>query len=96
MNFFADESLDRQITVRLRQGGHAVLDVTEMDPGISDDKVLSMANESKFLSSMSCHPAISLNCPFWAPNWMFKTELLKIHWLFCKVNRLPWSDARRR
>ncbi len=26
---------------------HAVLDVTEMDPGISDDKVLSMANESK-------------------------------------------------
>jgi len=47
MNFFADESLDRQIIARLRQGGHAVLDVTEIDPGISDDKVLSMANESK-------------------------------------------------
>ena len=47
MNFFADESLDRQIISRLRQGGHAVLDVTEIDPGISDDKVLSMANESK-------------------------------------------------
>ena len=47
MIFFADESLDRQIITRLRQDGHAVLDVTEMDPGISDDKVLSMANESK-------------------------------------------------
>ncbi len=47
MNFFADESLDHQIIARLRQGGHAVLDVTEIDPGISDDKVLSMANESK-------------------------------------------------
>jgi predicted nuclease of predicted toxin-antitoxin system len=47
MIFFADESLDRQIIARLRQDGHAVLDVTEMDPGISDDKVLSMAKESK-------------------------------------------------
>ncbi len=47
MIFFADESLDRQIITRLRQDGHVVLDVTEMDPGISDDKVLSMANESK-------------------------------------------------
>ena len=47
MIFFADESLGRQIIVRLRQDGHAVLDVTEMDPGISDDMVLSMANESK-------------------------------------------------
>ena len=47
MNFFADESLDRQIITRLWQDGHSVLDVTEMDPGISDDKVLSMANKSK-------------------------------------------------
>ena len=31
MNFFADESLDRQIIARLRQDGHAVLDVTEME-----------------------------------------------------------------
>lgn len=46
MIFFADESVDRQIIERLRQDGHQVLDVTELDPGISDDKVLSMANES--------------------------------------------------
>ena len=38
MIFFADESLDRQIITRLRQDGHVVLDVTEMDPGISDDR----------------------------------------------------------
>jgi len=47
MIFFADESLDRQIIIRLRQDGHVVFDVTEMDPGISDDKVLSMAKDSK-------------------------------------------------
>ena len=52
MNFFADESLDRQIVTRLRQDGHVVLDVTEMYPGISDDKVLSMANESIYKSTM--------------------------------------------
>jgi predicted nuclease of predicted toxin-antitoxin system len=46
MIFLADESVDRQIIERLRQDGHQVLDVTELDPGISDDKVLSMANES--------------------------------------------------
>ena len=45
MNFFADESLDRQIIARLRQGGHAVLDVTEIDPGISDDTVLSTSRK---------------------------------------------------
>ena len=59
MNFFADESLDRQIIARLRQDGHAVLDVTEMGPGISDDKVLSMANESKSIRKiffcLHCH-----------------------------------------
>jgi predicted nuclease of predicted toxin-antitoxin system len=46
MIFFADESIDRQIIERLRKDGHQVLDITELDPGISDDKVLSMANES--------------------------------------------------
>ena len=38
MNFLADESVDRQIVDALREDGHAVLYVTEMDPGISDDK----------------------------------------------------------
>jgi len=45
MNFVADESIDRQIVHRLREDGHLIFDVTEMDPGISDDEVLSKANE---------------------------------------------------
>ena len=40
MNFLADESVDRQIVDALREDDHAVLYVTEMDPGISDDEVL--------------------------------------------------------
>ena len=46
-DIFGDESVDHQIIERLRQDGDQVLDVTELDPGISDDKVLSMANGSK-------------------------------------------------
>jgi len=45
MNFVADESIDRQIVNRLKQDGHRIFDVTEMDPGISDDEVLSKANK---------------------------------------------------
>ena len=52
MNFFADESLDRQIITRLRQDGHVVLDVTEMDPGISKvpclDAPVSLIKEDFF------------------------------------------------
>lgn len=44
MNFLADESVDRQIVDSLRQRGHDVLYVAEMEPGISDDAVLDLAN----------------------------------------------------
>ena len=44
MNFLADESVDRQIVESLRQRGHDVLYVAEMEPGISDDAVLDLAN----------------------------------------------------
>ncbi len=44
MNFLADESVDRQIVDRLRQGGHVVQYVAEMEQGITDDAVLSLAN----------------------------------------------------
>ncbi|MBN2560333.1 MAG: DUF5615 family PIN-like protein [Phycisphaerae bacterium] len=40
MNLLADESVDRQIVDRLRQDGHAVRYIAEMEPGISDDTVL--------------------------------------------------------
>jgi len=43
----ADESVDRQIVERLRQDGHAVQYVAEMEPGISDDLVLSLAVQAE-------------------------------------------------
>ena len=45
MNFLADESVDRQIVERLRQDGHLVRHVAEMQPGVSDDAVLASANQ---------------------------------------------------
>ncbi|MCR4293259.1 MAG: DUF5615 family PIN-like protein [Candidatus Kuenenia sp.] len=44
MNCLADESVDRQIVVRLRHDGHQVWYVAEMEPGISDENVLGLAN----------------------------------------------------
>ncbi|MCA1626567.1 MAG: DUF5615 family PIN-like protein [Acidobacteria bacterium] len=49
MNLLADESVDRPIVERLRQDGHDVLSVAEMEPGIADDVVLKRANESASL-----------------------------------------------
>ena len=37
MNFLADESVDRGIVERLRQEGHEVSYVAEMEPGLPDD-----------------------------------------------------------
>jgi predicted nuclease of predicted toxin-antitoxin system len=45
VNFLADESVDRQIVDRLRQDGHAVRYIAAMEPGISDDRVLGLANQ---------------------------------------------------
>jgi predicted nuclease of predicted toxin-antitoxin system len=45
VNFLADESVDRQIVDRLRQDDHAVRYIAEMEPGISDDRVLDLANQ---------------------------------------------------
>ncbi len=44
MNLLADECVDRPIVERLRQDGHVVLYVAEMEPGIDDDVVLDQAN----------------------------------------------------
>ena len=49
MNLLADESVERQIVERLRQDGHEVLYVAEMEPGISDDLVLEKANQNSAL-----------------------------------------------
>ena len=49
MNCLADESVDRQIVERLRQDGHQVWYVAEMEPGISDENVLDLANRRRYL-----------------------------------------------
>jgi len=49
MNLLADEGVDKQIVERLRQNGHAILYVAEMEPGILDEVVLQRANEHRAL-----------------------------------------------
>ena len=49
MNILADESIDGPIVYRLRQKGHLVHYVAEMEPGISDDAVLDLANRETAL-----------------------------------------------
>jgi hypothetical protein len=44
MIFLADESVDQPIIDRLRRAGYPVRAVVEMEPGISDDLVLRLAN----------------------------------------------------
>ena len=46
MKLVADESVDRRIVWLLREEGHDVVYIAELDPGISDDIVLSIARES--------------------------------------------------
>jgi predicted nuclease of predicted toxin-antitoxin system len=46
MNFPADECVDRQIVDRLRRDGHTVSFVAETDPGITDESVLHLSNET--------------------------------------------------
>ncbi|HEY9298614.1 MAG TPA: DUF5615 family PIN-like protein, partial [Phormidium sp.] len=43
----ADEGVDRQIVEHLRQDAHFVWYVAEMEPGISDDIVLEIANREE-------------------------------------------------
>jgi hypothetical protein len=45
VNFLADEGVDKPIVEILRQEGYSVLYITEMQPGISDDIVLDIANQ---------------------------------------------------
>ena len=55
MNLLADEGVDKQIVVRLREEGHSVSYVAEMAPGISDDIVLELEeNPSTRQEKISC------------------------------------------
>lgn len=45
MNLLADEGVDKPMVEQLRQDGHDVLYVAEMEPSIPDEVVLQRANE---------------------------------------------------
>jgi predicted nuclease of predicted toxin-antitoxin system len=49
VNFLADENVDQQIVSRLRERGHHVIYVLDMERGVSDDVVLQLCNKSKSL-----------------------------------------------
>ena len=49
MNLLADESVDKSIVDRLRQDGHTVLYIAELDPSIDDEAVLHRANQDSAL-----------------------------------------------
>ncbi len=49
MILLADENIDKEIVDGLRLDGYDVLYVSEMEPGISDDKVLNLANDTNAL-----------------------------------------------
>lgn len=44
MKLLADEGVDRQVVEILRETGHDVVYVAELNPGISDENVLELAN----------------------------------------------------
>ena len=47
MNILADESVDEPIVRRLREGGHLVWYVAEMEPELNDEAVLGRANQEQ-------------------------------------------------
>jgi predicted nuclease of predicted toxin-antitoxin system len=49
MILLADESVDLRIVKNLRQDGHEVSYVAEMEPGLTDEAVLARANEKNAL-----------------------------------------------
>jgi len=49
MKLFADESVDKPIITKLRDKGFELLYAAEMSPGISDDKILAIANRESDL-----------------------------------------------
>ncbi|HXH13503.1 MAG TPA: DUF5615 family PIN-like protein [Alphaproteobacteria bacterium] len=47
MHLLADESVDQPVVEQLRADGHEVLAVAAMEPGLTDEAVLTMANQRR-------------------------------------------------
>lgn len=80
MKFLADESVDYQIVLYLREDGHKVLYVAEMEPGIPDDAVLDEANREK---------AILLTSDKDFGELVFRQRLLSVGVLLLRLAGMP-------
>lgn len=49
MKFLADENIDKNIVVQLRQDGHIVFYIPEMEPSISDNEIIKLSNQEQTL-----------------------------------------------
>ena len=49
MILLADENIDQSVVAGLRAEGHQVFAVSDMEPGVTDDVVLALANERNAL-----------------------------------------------
>jgi predicted nuclease of predicted toxin-antitoxin system len=47
LKFFIDESVDAPVAERLRQDGHDLICIWELEPGLSDNDVLGRAEEDE-------------------------------------------------
>ena len=45
MKFLADEGVDKPVVDALREAGHQVWYIAEMEPGLSDEEVLTIASQ---------------------------------------------------
>ena len=61
MNFVTDESVDQAIVQRLRHEGHQVWYIAEMEPGVSDDTVLNLANREAALEAVGLGDLVTKN-----------------------------------
>jgi predicted nuclease of predicted toxin-antitoxin system len=53
VNLVCDEGVDRQVVDRLRRDGHDVAYVAELNPGITDEDVLAIAEDRRALLLVS-------------------------------------------
>jgi len=91
MKFLADENIDKPIVERLRDDGHIVLYVLEMEPSISDDEVIRQANqESALLLTADKDQKTTFLVKAFVPYRLATCELL----LLAEFATLTWIPSR--
>jgi hypothetical protein len=59
MNFLADEDIERSVIVRLRQEGHQIQSITEVNSGLSDEAVLDLVTQEADLLLLAADKAFA-------------------------------------